>query len=109
MKIPMFTSIRTYDAAPELADELVKRHEEVQAVFRPIEGFRAYYLIQTNGGAVSMTVCETKAGIEESNRAAGAWLRKNLPAFAPSAPKIVMGEMRMHLRELPAKAGAGAK
>src|SRR5436190_6928834 len=62
MKTPMFASILKYTEAPTFADELVKRQEEVMSVLRPIRGFHAYYLIKTNDGATSVTVCDDRTG-----------------------------------------------
>ena len=99
----MFASIRNYNAAPTLADELIKRQDEIKAVLRPIRGFHAYYLIKTNDGAVSMTVCEDRAGAEESNRVAATWLKDKLPTFATFTPEISAGEVRIHLNKQPEK------
>ena len=96
MKNPMFASIRKYNGAPTLADELVKRQDEIKAVLQPISGFHTYYLLKTSDGVVSMTVCEDKFGAEESNRVAAAWLKDKLPTFATRTPEISTGEIRIH-------------
>ena len=97
MTTPMFASIRKYNGAPTLTDELVKRQDEVKSVLRPIQGFYAYYLLKTNDGAVSLTVCEDKFGADESNRVAATWLKNTLPTFATRPPEITTGEVRIHL------------
>ena len=94
---PMFASIRKYNGAPTLSDELVKRQDDIKSVLRPVPGFLAYYLLRTNDGAVSMTVCESQAGADESNRVAATWLKDKLPTFASRAPEITTGEVRIHL------------
>lgn len=101
MKTPMFASIRKYNAAPTLADELAKHQDEIKSVLRPIPGFNAYYLIKTNDGAVSFTVCEDRAGADESNRVAAGWLKDKLPTFTSTAPEAWVGEVRMHLTVQP--------
>ena len=93
----MFASIRKYSGAPALADELVKKQEDIKSVLRPIQGFNAYYLLKTGDGAVSMTVCEDRAGVEESNRVAASWLKDKLPTFATRPPEISTGEVRIQL------------
>ena len=104
MTTPMFASIRKYNEAPAFADDLVKRQEEIKSVLRPIHGFHAYYLLKTNDGVISMTVCDDRAGAEESNRVAASWLKDKLPTFATRAPEITTGEVRIHLnRNQPAK------
>jgi hypothetical protein len=97
MKNPMFASIRKYNAAPTLADELVKHQGEIKSVLSPIAGFQAYYLIKTSDGAVSLTVCEDRTGADESNRVAAGWLKDKLPTFASRTPEVWVGEVRMHL------------
>lgn len=106
MTTPMFASIRKYNGAPTLSDELVKRQDEIKSILRPIHGFQAYYLVKTNDGAVSLTLCEDKAGAEESNRIVGTWLKDKLPTFATRAPEITSGEVRIHLDEQLAKLAA---
>jgi hypothetical protein len=49
-----------------------------------------------------MTVCDNRAGAEESNRVASTWLKDKLPTFATRAPEITTGEVRFHLNLQPA-------
>jgi len=101
MKNPMFASIRKYTGVPMLSDELVKHETEIQAVLDPIKGFHALYVIKTDSGVVSMTLCEDRAGAEESNRVSAQWLKDKLPTFATTTPEITIGEVRIQLeREL---------
>jgi len=97
MTNPMFASIRKYNSAPTLADELSKKQDELKGVLAPIAGFHAYYLIKTGDGAVSMTVCENRTGAEESNRVEATWLKDKLPTFATRPPEISTGELRIEL------------
>ena len=93
----MFASIRKYKEAPAFADDLSKRQEEVKSILRPIRGFQAYYLIKTNEGVTSVTVCDDRAGTEESNRVTSAWMKEHLPAFATGPQDITTGDVRFHL------------
>jgi hypothetical protein len=97
MTTPMFASIRKYNEAPAFTDELVKRQDDIKSVLRPIPGFHAYYLLNTNDGAVSVTVCENRAGTDESDRVAAMWLKNNLPHFATRPPVITTGEVRIQM------------
>jgi hypothetical protein len=103
MATPMFASIRKYVSAPTLADELVKRQDEIKSAFMPVPGLHAYYLIKTGDGAVSLTVCENRSGAEESNRLEATWLKDKLPTFATRPPEITTGELRIHLSAEPVK------
>jgi hypothetical protein len=106
MMTPMFASIRKYNGSPLLSDELLKHQDEIKSVLRPIRGFHAYYLVKTTDGAVTLTVCEDKAGAEESNRVAANWLKNKLPTFANLAPEITTGEVRFQLEGEPVKVTA---
>jgi hypothetical protein len=99
MTTPMFATIRKYNGAPTLTDELYKRQEEIKAVLQPVQGFHSYYVVKTVDGAVTMTVCDDRAGAEESNRVAAAWLKDKLPTFATRPPEITAGEVRFHLNK----------
>ena len=105
MTTPMFASIRKYSGAPQLVDELVKKQDEIKTVLQPLSGFHAYYLLKTSEGAISLTVCENKAGAEESNRVEATWLKDKLPTFATRAPEITAGEVRLHLNGQTRKVG----
>lgn len=102
MTTPMFASIRKYNGAPTLADELVRRQDELKSALRPIQGFQSYYLVKTSDGAVSVTVCEDRVGAEESNRVAASWLKDKLPTFATRTPEITLGEVHIHMNVQPA-------
>ena len=103
MTTPMFASIRKYNGVPTLVEELLKNQEDIKSVLRPIRGFHSYYLVKTNDGAVSMTVCDDRAGAEESNRVASTFLKDKLPTFATRAPEITTGEVQLHLNGQPVK------
>ena len=93
MKNPMFASIRKYTGVPQLSTELVKNEEAIKAVLQPIKGFHAYYVIKTNDGVVTLTVCEDRAGADESNRVSAVWLKDKLPTFTTTPPDVMVGEV----------------
>jgi len=92
-----FATIRKYKGAAPMSDELVKHQGEITSVLQKIRGFHAYYLLKTSDGPVSMTVCDDKAGVEESNRVAATWLKDKLPTFATRTPEITTGELSFEL------------
>jgi heme-degrading monooxygenase HmoA len=89
----MYVSIRRYVSNPGLADELAARSDEVKSVIEPVPGFKDYYLVKATDGTASITICEDRAGVEESNRAAAAWIKENMPEIAASPPEISAGEV----------------
>ena len=68
----MYAVVRTYsgNGAKELFDVLEKRKSEVEGVMRPIKGFVSYTLARSGDGGFSVTVCQDKAGSDESIKAA---------------------------------------
>ena len=88
----MYVSIRRYVGNSGLADELAARSDEVKAVIEPVQGFQQYFLVKATDGTASITICEDQAGVEESNRAAAAWIKENMPEIASSPPEITAGE-----------------
>ncbi len=58
-----------------------------------IDGFKAYYLVRTADGAVSISVYDDEAGANESTSAAAIWIRENLPELGGSAPQVLAGEV----------------
>jgi hypothetical protein len=89
----MYATLRWYGGNTELADQLAARGDEIREIIRGVEGFRAYYLVRTDGGTVSVTVAEGEAGAEESNAAAAGWIKENMPDLAASPPQTSMGEV----------------
>jgi hypothetical protein len=86
-----------------LTDELVKKQDDLKAAIQPVPGFYSYNVLKTNDGAISMTVCENRAGVEESNRVEATWLKDKLPTFTTRPPEIWTGELRIHLNHEPVK------
>ena len=89
----MYATVRVYEASPDLADELAGRADEIKQLLSGIDGFEAYYLVRTDGGAVSVSVYDSKAGTDESNSVAAERLRENLPDVAGTTPQISAGEV----------------
>jgi heme-degrading monooxygenase HmoA len=89
----MYATVRTYAAGAELADGLVSNADSVRSLISGIEGFKAYYLVRTAEGAVSISVYETEAGAAESTQAAAAWISENLPGLTGVAPEVSAGEV----------------
>jgi hypothetical protein len=91
----MHAVIRTYSGtgAKELFDLLERRKSDVESVIRPVKGFVGYSLIRTDDGGVSVTVCQDKAGTDESVQRARDWIKENAPDIGASAPKVTEGQV----------------
>jgi hypothetical protein len=79
-----------------LADYLTEHTGEVLDVIGGIAGFRAYHVIRTDDGTVSVSVFDSEAAAAESNAKAAAWLKDNPPDFELAAPRVYAGEVVIH-------------
>ena len=89
----MYAVVRTYSGqgASELFDLLGQREEDVKALIGGVPGFVFYSAIRSGDGGVTVTICEDKAGTEESSRRAAGWVKENVSATA-DPPVITEGE-----------------
>ena len=94
----MYTSIMRYEGIdPVSVEEIIQRAEKG---FVPIisgsAGFIGYYLIDAGGGVIAtISVFETQAAAEASNKAAAGWVKENLAALVPNPPQITAGGTRI--------------
>ncbi len=95
----MHAVVRSYSGsgAKELFDLLEQRLAEVESLIRAVQGFVAYSLIRTDDGGVSVTVCQDKAGTDESLQAARDWIQQNASDLSTSPPTISEGSVLLHL------------
>jgi hypothetical protein len=90
----VYTVVRHYTGAGPLAQAMVERHEDVEAVLRGVPGFRAYYALLANDGTVAtITVCDDRVGTAESTHRAAAWIRQHLAGVSVSPAQITEGEV----------------
>jgi hypothetical protein len=89
----MYATVRNYAGMEGMADALVEHEDDVKSLITAIDGFRAYYLIKTSDGAISISVYDDESGAEESTRQAGDWTRENLPDVATGSPQVSAGEV----------------
>jgi hypothetical protein len=96
----MHAVLRTYSGkgAKELFDIIEKNKTDVEKVLRSVKGFVAYSIARSSDGGFSMTVCQDKAGAEESNAKAKDWIKHNAPKTGVGAPAITEGSVILHLQ-----------
>ena len=94
----MHAVIRTYSGsgATELFDLLETRKSDVEDLMRSIKGFVAYDLVRTASGGTSFTVCQDKAGVDESVRRAKQWIATNASGISASDPAVSEGPVIAH-------------
>jgi hypothetical protein len=93
----MYLVLRTYDGqgSSELADMLSERESEVRDLISSVPGFKSYAAFWTDSGVQTVTVCEDKAGTDESSQRAAGWVRENLEATV-DAPSVTEGSAFLH-------------
>ena len=89
----MYAVFRTYSGqgASELFDLLGQREEDVKELISGVPGFVTYAAVRSGAGGVTVTVCEDKAGTDESSRRAADWVKENVSTSA-DPPAITEGE-----------------
>ena len=89
----MHAVIRKYSGkgTKELFDLLENRKAEVENLIRPVKGFVSYTLARSGDGGFSVTVCQDKAGTDESVRVAKEWIAKNAGNTGVGAPQVSEG------------------
>ena len=96
----MHAVVRTYSGkgAKELFDVLEKRTAEAESIMRSVKGFVSYTLARSGDGGFTVTVCESKAGIDESVQKAKEWVAKNAANTGVGAPKVSDGAVLIHIK-----------
>ena len=93
----MHATIRRYEGIDKArTDELTKKvGESYLPRVSKLDGFRGYYLIETNDGVMSsISFFDTMAQADESTRLSATWVRdEKLDTILPSPPKVTGGEV----------------
>lgn len=88
----MYAAVRSYSGqgASELFDVLGKKGEDVRSLIGSVPGFVSYAAIRVGDGGMTVTICQDKAGAEESSRRAAKWVRENVSTTG--SPPVVVTE-----------------
>jgi hypothetical protein len=94
----MYAVVRTYSGqgASEVFELIEQRQEDVKALLTGVPGFVNYAAVRSDDGGVTMTVCDDKAGTDESSRRAADWIKENAGATA-NPPAITEGNTVLHI------------
>jgi hypothetical protein len=89
----MHVVIRSYTGAgaEELFELIAKREDEVRELLSSVSGFVSYAAITHDGHATTVTVCQDKAGTDESTQRAAQWVGENAEV-AVDPPAITEGD-----------------
>jgi hypothetical protein len=85
--------LRQYSGASELFDLLASREADVREVIGGVRGLVSYTLVRAGDGGFSVTVCEDKAGTDESLRRARDWIMTNAAGLSGGTPSVSEGEV----------------
>lgn len=93
----MHVVIRTYSGqgGSALLDALTERGDDVKALIGTVPGFTSYAAFRTDDGGRTVTVCDDKAGTDESSRRAAEWVKENLEV-AVDPPTVTEGSTVLH-------------
>lgn len=89
----MYVVIRQYEGAPALVDAMTSRADEVRELIQGVNGFVAYYAARDGDAVTTISVCDDRAGADETTRRAAEWVRENLGGLSPSPPRVSGGEV----------------
>jgi hypothetical protein len=90
----MYAVVRTYSGqgASEVFDVIEQRgKEDVKALISGVPGFVSYAAVRSGDGGVTVTLCDDKAGADESSRRAAEYVKENVSGTA-RPPAIVEGD-----------------
>ena len=93
----MYTIVRSYfgKGSKELFDTVEKNKADVEKLMRSVKGFVSYAMVRSGDGGFTVTVCNDKAGADESVERARDWIAKNAagtgvaPATISEGPNIL--------------------
>jgi hypothetical protein len=89
----MYASIRRYEKVSKPSEMGRHVNEEFVPLISAVPGFIGYYFTDCGDGTmVSTSLFHDKAGVEESNKVAAEWIKKN-PGTLPTAASITTGEV----------------
>jgi hypothetical protein len=86
----MYVVVRSYSGpgASELFDLLGQREQDVKDLIGGVPGFVTYAAFRSGGDSgMTVTVCQDKAGTDESSRRAAEWVKENVSATG--APPVI--------------------
>ncbi len=85
--------------APKSCSNVLEMNKaEVERLIRGIKGFVSYSMVRTANGGFSVSVCQDKAGTDESLRVAREWIAKNAGKTGVTPPAVSEGSVILQLK-----------
>ncbi len=88
----MYATVRRYTNAGALGDAMASMSDDVKQQISAVSGFVNYYATRDGDTITSVSVCDDKAGCDESTRIAAGWVREHVTPL-PGSPEISGGEV----------------
>ncbi len=93
----MYAAIRQVKAKPGTADELAERIKGAVPIISSVPGFMGYYVIYAPDDTVTaISIFNTVAEAQESNRRALAWIEDNLGPLVIGSATATAGPVIVH-------------
>jgi NMD protein affecting ribosome stability and mRNA decay len=89
----MYMVVRQYEDASHLADLLTEQADDVKETLGRVEGFVAYYAAHDGDKLTTVSVCNDRAGAEETTQRAEGLVQKYLPGWTIGPPRLRAGEV----------------
>jgi hypothetical protein len=88
----IYAVVRNYSGqgAADVFDLIEQKDEDVTSLLTGVPGFVSYAAFRSGDGGSTVTVCEDKAGTDESSRRAAGFVKENL-STAGNPPAITEG------------------
>jgi hypothetical protein len=96
----MHAVVRNYSGAgaKQLFDVLERNKADIEATLRKLPGLVSYTLVRSGDGGMSVTVCQDKAGADESVKVAREWISKNASNVRADPPAVIDGSVILHIK-----------
>ena len=93
----MYVVTRSYSGqgGSALFDALADREDDVKALISSVPGFTSYAAFRNDSGGQTVTVCQDKAGTDESSRRAAEWVKENI-SVTIEPPTVTEGSAVLH-------------
>ena len=93
----MYVVVRSYSeqGASALFDLLAQREGDVRALIGGVPGFVSYAAFRSGDGGTTVTICQDKAGTDESSRRAAEWVKENVSTTV-DPPAVTEGTTVLH-------------
>ena len=94
----MYATIRKYSVKPGTAQEVKRRVDEgFIPIINSTDGFVGYHLMEVGDDKLAtISIFQSQAGADESNRRAADWVKQNIASFVTSPVEITAGEMLLN-------------